>query len=237
MMGGTGSGWSVGALGCAESHYRLLHAIQDSSMNRVLILEDDVAWNRGGGWDVNGLLQAMQELPDDADIAFLGHCHARFNVGGAARGAWRRGGACCTHAYTISGEFFCFLFFFFICFLFFFCFLWCSPPPPSSLSRELVTWHACMPSASPRQAATSEGLLFGPTPAYCILCAGDCTGGVPSYPNLKGGSPVFTGGDSPVLWGLSSFVPAHSPASPSAQHPVQASCSASSTHWVHRLTR
>ena len=100
-MGGTGSGWSPGAVGCAESHYRLLRHIADHGGSRMLVLEDDVVWNQAAG-GVQALVQAMSVLPGDAELAFIGHCHARYRDGGGS--TWRRGGACCTHAYAVSGQ-------------------------------------------------------------------------------------------------------------------------------------
>jgi hypothetical protein len=45
QMTGTGSGWSIEGIGCAESHLSLLRHIADLDLPRVLVLEDDVYFN------------------------------------------------------------------------------------------------------------------------------------------------------------------------------------------------
>ena len=46
------------------------------------------------------LLQALREIPPDAELAYLGYCFSRTHE--VMTQLWRHGAACCTHAYVVS---------------------------------------------------------------------------------------------------------------------------------------
>mmetsp|Transcript_15141 Transcript_15141/g.51067 ORF Transcript_15141/g.51067 Transcript_15141/m.51067 type:complete len:765 (-) Transcript_15141:1349-3643(-) len=99
---GSGSGWSVGSFGCAESHYRLLSHIAKHNMTRALVLEHDSKLPQGISPSAAGIIlaDAMKAAPEDAELLFVGHCHPRWIE--RENAFWVRGGACCTHGYIVS---------------------------------------------------------------------------------------------------------------------------------------
>eukprot|EP00802_Teleaulax_amphioxeia_P027593 Tamp_28995.p1 GENE.Tamp_28995~~Tamp_28995.p1 ORF type:complete len:123 (-),score=11.24 Tamp_28995:303-671(-) len=76
---GTGSGWTVGAFGCAESHFRLLLHLAQRGDARGLVLEHDSLLAPGVSVEqaCSVLQGAMAEVPEDAELLFVGHCFPR----------------------------------------------------------------------------------------------------------------------------------------------------------------
>ena len=97
-MTGTGSGWSLGAIGCAESHWEIFEHVHEEAYGRALILEDDIVFNPNANLSL--LLEAIHQIPDDAEIAYLGYCFSRTHE--FVKPLWKHGAACCTHAYVLS---------------------------------------------------------------------------------------------------------------------------------------
>jgi GR25 family glycosyltransferase involved in LPS biosynthesis len=72
--------------------------VHDEGYGRALVLEDDVVYNPRA--TASQLLQAMREMPADAEMAYLGYCFSRTHE--LVTSLWRHGAACCTHAYVVS---------------------------------------------------------------------------------------------------------------------------------------
>ena len=88
----------IGAIGCAESHWQIFEHVHEEAYGRALILEDDVVLNPNA--NVSLLLEAVHQIPDDAEIAYLGYCFSRTHE--FVTPFWQHGAACCTHAYVLS---------------------------------------------------------------------------------------------------------------------------------------
>jgi hypothetical protein len=71
--------------------------VHDEGFGRALVLEDDGVLHPKANLSL--LLQAMREVPGDAEIAYLGHCFSRTHF--LVTPLWRHGAASCTHAYVI----------------------------------------------------------------------------------------------------------------------------------------
>lgn len=75
----------VNAIACALSHLQVYRKMLDSGFNKVLVLEDDVIL--GEKTDSVNLSRALDELPDNWELCYLGHLNNNTQLSNAT--VWR----------------------------------------------------------------------------------------------------------------------------------------------------
>ncbi len=97
-----------GRLACYLSHLTLLEKFRDENVEKGLVLEDDCRFIKGAQ---NEIEKAMQNLPEDWEIAYLGGLHKAVNCSDEniltpkdnGNPCWERSHSIlCTHAYAVN---------------------------------------------------------------------------------------------------------------------------------------
>ncbi|CAG8738500.1 6665_t:CDS:1, partial [Dentiscutata heterogama] len=94
----------LGVKACYLSHYRLYESIVKRGYESALILEDDVDMELN---ITDIMTKAHQNLPNDWDLLFIGHCHSsntEYAANLIAHELRKYGHLQCTHAYAVSAK-------------------------------------------------------------------------------------------------------------------------------------
>lgn len=88
--------WNPGSVGCTKSHIEVMKMAIDNKWNNVLILEDDVVWNR---FEIGyTLLEKLAK--QEYDVIHLGPAKAHYNVN-----TLRLYSGYCTSSYLVNGHY------------------------------------------------------------------------------------------------------------------------------------
>ena len=96
----------IGAMGCKLSHYTIIKEAKEMNYNRILILEDDVFFEKNFHSTFNNILKQINENDLQWDMIYLGQNLKDYEKVKNISNLVKTKRAFCTHSYMINSSFY-----------------------------------------------------------------------------------------------------------------------------------